>query len=140
MGEETTSLYSLGFAGDLRLGIELAEWVSLDLQGLAETALLAGDLRIGALVELAPIPYFAISAGGGVGTMFIANFHAASPSADFASGVLRLEGRVPRERGEDPGLEAVFGIEGQLGSTFAGDFPRGTLLVGGHGFGGVLWH
>jgi hypothetical protein len=136
----TTSLYSLGFGGDLRLGVELAEWFSLDLSALAETALLAGDMRIGGLIEFAPSQFFAFALGGGVGTMFIANFVTTSPSADFVSGVLRLEGRVSPRRGDQRALEPVFGVEGQLGDVFAGDLPPGTILVGGRAFGGVLWH
>jgi hypothetical protein len=133
--DETTSLYS-PVRRHLRLGVQISEWFSLDLQAFAETALLAGDARIGGLVEFAPSEFFAFALGGGVGSMFIANFFAAAPTADFASGVLRLEGRVPQGGGPDP----VFGIEGQLCDTFAGDFPPGTLLLGGRAFGGVLWH
>lgn len=140
INDQTTSLYSLGFGGDLRLGVELAEWFSLDLSALAETALLAGDMRIGGLVEFAPSRFFAFALGGGVGTMFIANFVATSPSADFGSGVLRLEGRVSPRGGDQRALEPVFGLEGQLGDVFAGDLPPGTILVGGRAFGGVLWH
>ncbi|MFO0548729.1 MAG: hypothetical protein U0271_10095 [Polyangiaceae bacterium] len=109
------------------------------MQVLAETLLLAGDLRAAALFEVAPIPQFAFALGGGVGTMFSANFFFDSPSADFASGFIRLEGRLAssyddmREDGQ-----FVFGGECQFGYVFRGSLPEGAALIGPRAFVGIL--
>ena len=133
-------LYGAGFGLDLRLGMQLTEWFALDLQLFAETLLLAGDARAGALVEFAPAPPFAFALGGGVGSMYLANLFVGSPSADFAAGVVRLEGRVRQELTGDDVPDIVFGAEAQVGSVFDGSLPDGTLLVGGRAFGGMLLH
>ncbi|MCC6521824.1 MAG: hypothetical protein IT373_04115, partial [Polyangiaceae bacterium] len=136
------ALYAGGPGGDLRVGVGLTDWLALDLQLFGETLLLAGDARAGALFELAPSAHFAIAAGGGVGSMYLANFFFHSPSADFGAVVLRLEGRVEDEDGSSPEgrLDLVFGAEGDLGFVFAGSLPPGAWLLGGRAFAGLLWH
>ena len=140
---EATGMWSAGFGIDVRLGVQMSEMIALDLQVFGETLLMLGDMRAAALLEVAPIPYFAVAAGGGVGTMWNANLYFDDPSADFASGVLRLEGRLPERTRPSPidkSLDLVFGLEGQLGSVFKGSLPAGTIVLGGRGFGGFLWH
>ena len=137
-GEEQ-DFFAGGIGIDGRLGVQLGPHVAIDLQLLGESMLLAGDMRAGLLFEIAPIPQFAFALGGGVGTMFIANIFFHSPSADFGSGVVRLEGRLPQTYpGTD--IDLVFGLEGQLGYVFKGSIPEGSLVVGARGFGGMLWH
>lgn len=135
--------FSCGFGLDLRLGAQLGRHVALDAQVFGETMLLGGDMRAAGLLEIAPVPQFAFSLCGGVGTMFIASLFSSSPSADFASGLVRLEGRLENaNEASSPDRQTipVFGFEGQLGYVFRGSIPEGSLLVGPRLFGGFLWH
>ncbi len=139
---DSQDFYSGGMGVDLRIGAQLGPYVAIDAQVFGETFLLGGDMRAGALLEVSPVPQFAFSIGGGVGTMAIVNFYFDSPSADFASGFVRLEGRLtPARNGEARPKETlfVFGLECQLGYVFKGSIPEGSLLVGPRAFGGVLW-
>lgn len=136
VGPNVVPMWSAGFGLELRLGVQATEWLALDVQLMAETLFFYGDARAGVLIEIAPHPMFAVAAGGGVGSMFMANLFYPSPSADFGSGVLRFELRFPGERADD--LDIVVGVEGQLGATFAGAVPAGTLVGGARLFAGFL--
>jgi hypothetical protein len=133
-------IFSAGVGLELRLGVQLDEWLALDLSLFGETALLAGDVRAAATVEFSPIAELAIGLGGGVGSMYLANFFVHSPSADFGVGFLRVEGRALDETSLDHVTSLCFGAELEGGYVFSGALPVATPLVGGRAFGGVLWH
>lgn len=132
-----SSVFSAGIGLDLRGGVQLTEWLAFDLNAVAETIVLAGDARVGALFEVAPVDAFAVSLGGGVGSLYDINFFFANPSADFAVGLLRVEGRIQTGAAGDQLMS--FGAEGQLGGALGGDAAPGTLVTGGRAVVGLLW-
>ncbi len=139
VGPNAVPMWSAGFGLELRLGVQANEWLALDVQLMAETLFFYGDARAGLLIEIAPHPMFAVALGGGVGSMFMANLFYPSPSADFGSGVLRAELRLPDDSSRSE-LDVVVGVEGQLGATFAGTLPAGTLVGGARVLAGFLLH
>jgi hypothetical protein len=139
-GRVTTSIYSAGVGVDGRIGVQITSRFAVDVQVFAETGFLAGAIRAALLAELAPIEEFAIGLGGGVGSIYVAKLFYGVPYAGLASGLIRLEGRidngvVPLEK-----MDAVVGAEGQAGALVGGDFPVGTVMVGGRAFVGLLVH
>lgn len=137
-GSETDVL-SAGVGLDLRGGVQLTEWLAFDLNAMAETIIVSGDVRVAALIEIAPVDVFAIAAGGGVGTLYMFNFLFPNIDASFAVGLLRAEGRLPNRDASGSISAFTFGGDVSLGRALGGDAAAGTLTVGGRAIFGLLW-
>jgi len=139
-GPVATQVYGGGVGFGVRGGIQMQEWLALDVQVFAESFFFMGNARASALLEISPVPPFAFSLGPTVGSMFVANLYEAK-SADYAGGVLRLEGRPSeRERREKGRAVVVVGVEVQAGAVFEGSVPPGTIVLGARAFGGLFVH
>lgn len=103
---QSQDFFAGGIGLDLRLGAQIGPYVAIDAQVLGETFLLGGDMRAGALVEIAPVAPLAFALGGGVGTMFTAI--TSGLPADAPSRTSSRRPRDPRrsreERDERPPL------------------------------------
>ncbi len=127
---------SFGPGLDVRVGVRLHEVLALDLQAFTETlAVMLGQGRVAALVDLAPVRSFSIAGGIGYGEVYSLNVLTGFETANYWVGILRPELHFP-ERTRD--YEWTVGIEACLGESTGGTTGSGHQVFGGRLVFGML--
>jgi len=135
---DVNDVYSGGPGFDIRGGVQFTTWLALDLNLVAQTLILVGDGRAGAMLEIVPVDYLAFSSGSGVGSLYTVNFVHNNIVVDFAYLAFRIEGRLRQKSTWWKYL--TFGAEGLWGSSFESDIPAHRTVVGGRLILNFLWH